>query len=58
MPAGSSTVADLFRRIIAARDGNLFIRRESRQDKEFRNSPGGWDGVATLLCLARDGSKI
>jgi hypothetical protein len=31
----NSTTAALFRRIIAARDGNLFIRRESRQDKEF-----------------------
>lgn len=35
MPTTSSTVATLFRRIIAARDGNVFIRRESRQDKEF-----------------------
>jgi hypothetical protein len=35
MSAAQSTVPQLFRRIIAARDGNLFIRRESRQDKEF-----------------------
>ncbi len=30
-----STVTEMFRRIIAARDGNVFIRRESRNDKEF-----------------------
>lgn len=35
MTATKSTVAKFFRRIIAARDGNQFIRRESRKDKEF-----------------------
>lgn len=35
MPAATSIVPSLFRSIIAARDGNVFIRRESRQDKEF-----------------------
>ncbi len=35
MSAPGSTVPELFRRIIAARDGNVFIRRESKQDKEF-----------------------
>jgi hypothetical protein len=35
MSAARSTVPEFFRRIIAARDGNMFIRRESRQDKEF-----------------------
>jgi hypothetical protein len=35
MSAARSTVPDFFRRILAARDGNMFIRRESRQDKEF-----------------------
>ena len=33
--SADSTVPDFFRCIIAARDSNLFIRRESRQDKEF-----------------------
>ena len=35
MSASNSTVAAFFRQIIAARDGNLFISRENRQDKEF-----------------------
>ncbi len=35
MSATNSTVAAFFRRIIAARDAHVFIRRESRQDKEF-----------------------
>lgn len=35
MSAARSTVSEFFRRIIAARDENVFIRRESRQDKEF-----------------------
>jgi len=35
MSASQSTVAEFYRRIIAARDSNQFIRRESRQDKEF-----------------------
>jgi hypothetical protein len=35
MPAAESTVSEFFRHIIAARDGNRFIRRESKQDKEF-----------------------
>lgn len=35
MSAARSTVSDFFRHIIAARDGNVFIRRENRQDKEF-----------------------
>lgn len=35
MSASQSTVAEFYRRIIAARDSNQFIRREPRQDKEF-----------------------
>ncbi|HEY5209808.1 MAG TPA: hypothetical protein VIJ42_10220 [Stellaceae bacterium] len=35
MPALNSTIADFFRLVIKARDGNVFIHRESRQDKEF-----------------------
>jgi hypothetical protein len=35
MSAPGSTVPEFFRRIVTARDGNVFIRRESRQDKEF-----------------------
>lgn len=35
MPVTQSTVGNFFRHILVARDRNLFIRRESRQDKEF-----------------------
>jgi hypothetical protein len=35
MPSAQSTVPEFFRRIISARDSNIFIRRESKQDKEF-----------------------
>lgn len=35
MCSARSTVPDFFRSILAARDSNVFIRRESRQDKEF-----------------------
>ena len=36
MPSlSNSTVAEFFRHVIAARDNNRFIRRVSRQDKEF-----------------------
>jgi hypothetical protein len=35
MSGTQSTVAGFFRRLIAARDANVFIRRASRQDKEF-----------------------
>ena len=35
MPKKQSAVCEFFRRIVAARDANRFIRRESRSDKEF-----------------------
>ena len=35
MSTEQSTVPEFFRRIVGARDANSFIRRESRQDKEF-----------------------
>jgi hypothetical protein len=35
MSVTQSTVAEFFRRIIAARDANVFIRRANAQDKEF-----------------------
>jgi hypothetical protein len=35
MVTGQTAVYELFRLIVAARDSNQFIRRESRQDKEF-----------------------
>ncbi len=35
MPTSSTSVYGFFRRLVAARDTNKFIRRESRSDKEF-----------------------